>query len=103
MTAQTVWANMATTTSYWFQPIYSISTSTSTSTGGLSQSSIQEGIVYGTPSTSSSISVQLDDDFEWIVQMDIQNGPPVQFVGLDVTGGGNLFELLEAQGWTPPA
>jgi hypothetical protein len=98
MTMQTVTATFETTMSYWLQPVYAYST-----TSGIESELIQSGILYGAPTSSSSLSLTLDDTFLWNVRLTGQNMPPVQWLGLSVVGGGNLFELLVTAGWVPPA
>lgn len=46
-----------------------------------------------------SLSVALDDSTVWDVHLTFKGAPPVNFDGLNVTGGGDLFDLLNAQGW----
>lgn len=44
-------------------------------------------------------SFPLDDSALWNIRLSFLGAPPVEFDGLDVSGGGDLFELLAAQGW----
>lgn len=98
MALQTVTATFETTMSYWLQPVYAYST-----TSGIEQTVIQSGILYGASTSAASLSLTLDDTFLWNVRLTGQNMPPVEWLGLSVVGGGNLFELLVLAGWVPPA
>lgn len=51
--------------------------------------------------TSATLTLTLDDSALWDVRMTFLGIPPVEFDGLDVTGGGDLLDLLTAQGWMP--
>lgn len=59
-----------------------------------------ETTVVGYDAVGGDQSVTLDDAFPWDVEINFQNAPPVHFQGLSVLGGGNLYTLLSAQGWT---
>lgn len=98
MTMQTVSASFETTVSYWIQPVYGLSTAS-----GILESALFSGILYGSSTSAVTLSLTMDDTFLWNVRLTGQNMPLVEWFNLSVVGGGNLFALLEAGGWTPPA
>lgn len=102
MTVQTVVATFTTVCHFTFipEPVISV-------TGADFQPpAYVQGYIPGAPDRPLALSVQLDDGWTWDVNLRIQGAPPVQVAGFSAVGGGDLFEMLSAQGWsqtfTPP-
>jgi hypothetical protein len=93
MSSVTVTATLGTTCNYWItpEPVWN------TSGSGLE---LPLGIQSGYVSAGDVLTLDLDNSTSWDVYMEFQGAAPVIFPGLNVTGGGDLFELLAAQGWT---
>lgn len=49
--------------------------------------------------TPATLTLTLDDSTTWDVDMSFLGAEPIRFSGLNVAGGGDLFVLLNAQGW----
>lgn len=91
MSAVSVGWNTTSTCDYWFQSVAVQGTGTGSTEGG---------VVHGRQYGAGSVSTTLDDSITWDLRIDFQNAPPVIFHGLNVSGGGDLFTLLAAQGWS---
>lgn len=99
MTAVTVTATINARCHFWLtpQPIASSSGVTVLDTVyGWNDPNVSFGDGDGTP----DLSLPLDDSTTWDIRISFRGAPPVCFDGLNVSGGGDLFELLTAQGWT---
>ena len=98
MSAVTVTATLGTTCHYWFTPQATISFTGA----GLNRLDIVHGYsAEVTDQTPAAVVFTLDDSALWDVRLDLQGAAPVVFDGLNVAGGGDLFTLLNAQGWIP--
>jgi hypothetical protein len=96
MTVQAVTATFTTVCHYTFIPVPVIST-----TGAdLQLPAYVQGYVPGSPGSPLALSVMLDNAWTWDVNLRIQGAPPVQYEGLAVGSGGDLFTLLASSGWT---
>lgn len=102
MTAVTVSTELnGNVTAHWtFSPIATEDTSTGT---GISV----PGIVRGWANSegdgtiiANTLSVSLDNAYLWDVDINLRNAPPIRFYGFNPGSGGDLLELLSAQGWT---
>jgi len=97
MSLVTVTATIGATCHYWLTPQPQVATDGS----GLNVLDIVHGwtaeVADQTPVT---LSLDLDDSTTWDIRFEFRNAPPIFFDGLDVTGGGDLFALLSAQGWS---
>jgi hypothetical protein len=97
MTAQTVTATFTTVCHYTFIPDPDFSLTGA----GLQMPAYVQGQVLGAPGSPQVLSVQLDSAWTWDVNLRIQGAPPVQVDGFSAAGGGDLFQMLAAQGWSP--
>jgi hypothetical protein len=98
MAAVTVTATIGTTCHYWLTPEPTVAYDGS----GLNVLDIVSGYsAESADETPASISLDLDDSTTWDIRLVFEGAPPIYFESLDVSGGGDLFELLQAQGWTP--
>jgi hypothetical protein len=55
----------------------------------------------GADGSSTLTSISLNESFAWDVNIELRGVPPIRFEGLRFSAGGDLLELLAAQGWTP--
>lgn len=94
MALVTVTATIGATCHYWLtpQPVVSLTGN------GLSVLDIVHGFADGHDSPVA-LSFSLEDSARWDIHLAFEGAPPVEFTGLDVSGGGDLFSLLTAQGW----
>jgi hypothetical protein len=97
MAAVTVTAKVGATCHYWFTPKASLSLSGQ----GLNVLDLVHGWSFeSADQTPVTLTWTLDDSTTWNVYLSFQGAPPVLFENLNVSGGGDLFGLLSAQGWT---
>lgn len=97
MAAVTVTAKLGATCHYWLTPNPVLNLSGQ----GLNVLDIVHGwSAEASDQTPTTVTLTLDDSATWNVRMEFRGAPPVVFVGLNVSGGGDLFSLLSAQGWT---
>jgi hypothetical protein len=59
------------------------------------------GIVRGSITYGSELSVELDSNYLWDVYLTFRGAAPVTFEGFNPEAGGDLLTLLAAQGWEP--
>lgn len=113
MTAVNVTLTTSATTHYWIAPEATITAATAndinvpdTLMGFVSNGAIGNG-VYGSDDNlfsdawPTTLTFPLDDSVLWDLNITFRGAPPIVFQGLNVSGGGDLITLLEAQGWTP--
>lgn len=98
LAAVSVTAQIGATCHYWFtpEPVWDF-------TGqGVNVLDSQIGwTAETTDQVAQTVTFNLDDSTLWDVNLSFRGAPPVEFKGLNVSGGGDLFELLNAQGWQP--
>ena len=97
MTTVAVTMTVGVTTRYWMAPVADQSTTGS----GVTAPDIVQGYIYPADGATSQMSVQLDPGYDWDVRVSFRNAPPVYFDGFAPGSGGDLLELLTAQGWVP--
>ena len=93
MTAQTITATFTTVCHFTFIPIPDFT---------VSQGALPvfiDGYLPAAPDSPADMSVVLDDAWHWDLNFRFQGAPPIEFNGFNPSGGGNLFDLLTAQGW----
>jgi hypothetical protein len=96
MSAVTVTSTIGASCHYWFTP-QAIESPTG---GGVTAPAIVHGAIYpNTDGTPATLSVALDAAYAWDVDLTFKNAPPVTFQGFQPGTGGDLLELLTAQGW----
>lgn len=99
MAVVTVSLTIGTTCYYWLTPQASVDT-----VGGTGL--IVGDIISGSVSEPADLTpvVQdflMDNSFAWDLRLDFRNASPIEFYGFLPGSGGDMLELLTAQGWTP--
>ncbi len=87
------------TVHYWFTPqaIFDVSAG-----NGVASTGIVSGWSAWVDGTSEpQLTFELDNAFQWDVSLEFRNAEPITFEGFQPGNGGDLLELLSAQGWTP--
>ena len=100
MTMVTVSSLIGTTCHYWLTPNAKLDT---TDGEGVEVPAIQHGwVTIALDGSPTLLSLSLDSGFTYDVLMDFRNAPPIRFEGFAPGAGGNLIEMLSAQGWVSP-
>jgi hypothetical protein len=95
MSAVTVTSTVGATCHYWFTPKAKEDT---TGLGVKVPNIVYGWIAENTDGSPAALSVVLDSDYVWDVELEFRNAPPVVFSGFQ-PGNGDLLSLLSAQGW----
>lgn len=102
MALVTVTCSVGTTSHYWLSPRAVLDTASGLGIE-LPVGGIQHGwVTVALNGSPTVLSLQLDNSFLYDVRIESRNAPPIFFDGFNPETGGDLLELLAAQGWVSP-
>ncbi len=98
MAVVNVTLSAAATVHYWLQPQANIDLTTGT---GVEVPNIVHGWSTQVDTQIPEITFVLDADFKWDIHLEFRGAAPIDFFGFQPGAGGDLLEMLAAQGYTP--